>query len=354
MSLVPTNQNMNLPAYLVSLRSSLGLGANIAGGISLGGESHPRISIRQNRFRLVEKDGTEEVWDDLSIHLVILDSNPNVSKRYYAKAYDPTATEPVAPDCSSDNGKTPNAGVPSPQATNCASCAHNVWGSKITPSGKATKACGDSKRLAVVLAEEIEGTVYELSVPGASLKDLAEVATKLENSGIPVYAVIFKVTFDATAQFPKLSFKPVGYIDVKGAAAVEKHLGEDAIKKAVGMQPTNDEQPTPAFPPRATQAAPAFPPQDTQGAPANVYKAPTAPPQAFVQNVVVEGTRRKRRTKAEMEAARGTVPTDDQPDMFGQGDGVPNAAPVNAAQATVINPAPTSADLDALLAGVFN
>ena len=169
MELVPTNNK--LPASIAAMKAQLGdIASSIMGGIPLGG--HPKIGIKASRFRLTGEKGEEEVWQNLTIPLIILDGNPNVSKRWYAGTYDP-ATEAKAPDCASDNGERPNPGVASPQSAGCAACPHNVWGSKITTSGKSSKACSDSKRLAVVLAEDPDGLIYELSVPAASMKDLA-------------------------------------------------------------------------------------------------------------------------------------------------------------------------------------
>lgn len=342
MNLVPTT-TLQLPAHLLALKSQ---GAsNIRGGISLG-EGHPRISIRQNRFRLIEASGEEEVWNNLSIELVILDGNPNVTKRYFAKAYDPSATEAVPPSCASDDGKIPNAGVPLPQSTNCATCPQNVWGSKVNDNGKATRACGDSKRLAVVLAEDIGGTIFELSVPAVSLKDLADVMDKLDKTGVPVQGVKFEVFFDTSATFPKLVFKPKAYISDAEVALVQQQLSKPAVMKAIGMDKVNARV---FVPQQVVQTAPPAS-RVEQLPPAIQPAAPVAVLHGGMTDIGPSGKpKRVRRTKAEMEAAaRGDTQNNAQPGLFDAPQGTANAA-----AATQVNPVPTDASVDALLDGIF-
>ena len=79
-----------------------------------------------------------------SIELVILKANPHLSKIWYENGY--VEGSNAAPDCSAANGLKPDAGVPKPQHTVCATCPKNQWGSD--PRGGKGKACGDSRRLA--------------------------------------------------------------------------------------------------------------------------------------------------------------------------------------------------------------
>lgn len=319
-----------LPAHLAVLRNGGSGASNIIGGISLGA-SHPKISIRSSRFHIVDEKGEEETWDNLSLDLIILDGNPNISKRFYIGAYDPSKKD-AAPDCASDNGATPNAGVAKPQAANCMTCPNNAWGSKITPTGKAIKACSDSKRLAVIIADEPDGLVYELSVPAASLTDLGEVMGKLDKTGIPVQGVRFKVSFDPAASFPKLLFQPMGYINETEIGFVQRHLASDAVAKAIG---TNE--------PVKSVGVVTSAPQPVAAAVATM---------AQTQAVTAEEpVKRRRRSKADMEAANsGSVGSSvEQPPLpFTQ-----PAQAGNAQTAVQVNPQPTDNALDALLAGVF-
>ena len=313
-----TTTSTQLPAHLAALRSSPSvISKNIMGGIRAG-KSHPKLSIRTSRFRLTDANGVEEVWKTLTINLILLDANPFVSKRYYAKAYDSSSEEAVSPDCFSDNGVSPSPSAASPQCTTCAACPQNVWGSKITPTGSKVRACGDSKRLAVLAVDTGTDTVYELSVPGTSMKELHEVITKLDGQGIPAQAVVFEVGFDDAASYPKLKFRPVGFINEEQAELVQRLQNGDAVKEAIGT-------------------AVAVPAAVVPSAVVLETPAPTFPTHTF-QPVAVPAEEPAKKPRKAREPVQQDLPLP-----------VPKAAPA----AMEVAPAPTSSDLDAKLEELF-
>ena len=94
-----------------------------------------------------------------ALNVVIANASPHVGRIFYAKQWSPDA-EPTAPDCFSNDGRTPDAGAASPQSDRCDTCPQNIKG-----SGQAqSKACRYSRRLAVMLEEDfgtaLEGSVY--------------------------------------------------------------------------------------------------------------------------------------------------------------------------------------------------
>jgi hypothetical protein len=197
----------------------------------------PRISIKGKRFRFVE-DGTETVLDTTKLDVVIVGMNPNLSKTFYAKAWDKDA-EPAAPDCYSPDGIKPHPEAETPQNDMCAGCPHNAWGSKIGPQGMLLKACTDQKRLAVVSADDPEGPVYLLQVTPAALKGLNSYHQELFVRGIPVEVVKTKIGFDTDASFPKLKFGFGGFLDEDAYAAVEPLFGRDDVLAITGARQSN-------------------------------------------------------------------------------------------------------------------
>ena len=256
MSNIVSLETTSLPAYLQKGQVSA-IGSAILGGLSTG-ESHPRISIKGARFRIVDGEN-EEVLNTLQLRTVIVGANPSITKVYYAKAFD-GSEEAQSPECWSDNGINPAPSVTSPQNNLCASCPKNAWGSKITPQGKEAKACTDQKKLAVVSADEVDGTVYELTVTPAALKDIGKYAKSLAMRGIAMEAVVTVVGFDATASFPKLTFDFGGFLtEAEYIMAVDACHSDEAaaITHINDLKPQTIAAPAPvAQIPQQPQAAP--------------------------------------------------------------------------------------------------
>lgn len=196
------------------------------------GEMVPRISLKGARFRIKDGDA-ETVLKGDTLDVVIVGANTGVAKNYYAKAYDASA-EATGPDCSSVDGIRPLADAPAPQSDTCAGCPMNVWGSKITPQGQKIKACSDSKRLAIVSADDPSGSVYQLLVTASVLKDFNAYLTQLARRGLSVEMVRTTLSFDPNASYPKLMFNLGGYLDEEGLTAVDKAIDDDRVKIATG------------------------------------------------------------------------------------------------------------------------
>ncbi len=309
-----------LPQYLAHLASKLPV-ASLAQGISAGG--HPRISIKGSRFRLQSISGDEVVVPQMFLDVVIVDQNPNgLSKIFYAKKWDSSTPDGLAPDCFSDNGVGPSDKAASPQHSNCAQCPNNVWGSKVNEtSGKQSKACGDVKKLAVLIAANPTGPVFELRVPGDSLKGLAAYATGLDKHGVPFSTVITRLTFDTNVSHQRLAFNPaydqsgqMPYITEEMAEIVSEIIGTDEVDQCTGAK----DKPVTARalgaavgPSLAEQQAKhaAYVQQQNATAPGSIL-AQVAPPSPLPLSAGIPATevpRRTRRTKAEMEAANQKV-----------------------------------------------
>lgn len=278
-ALIPSN--IKVPAHLAArLGTPSVLAQSMAGGLSSGGESYPRISIKGARFRIVEGD-TETVMDSVELDVIVVGANPRVSKTWYAKQWTPDA-EPSAPDCFSLDGIGPDPQSTQPQNDLCASCPQNAWGSKVTQQGQQIKACSDKKRLAIVSADDPEGPVYLLEVTPAALKGLNQYQKELSHRGLPPEIVRTKISFDTDASFPKLKFGFGGFIDADVQPVVDSLFGSDAVKEITGESPRVQAVPQIAPPaPVASKPAVRVVEPEPEPAPAPAPVAEATPKRGF-------------------------------------------------------------------------
>jgi hypothetical protein len=222
-----------LPAFAKKAELS-SLAKSLAGGTGYGGK---RISIKGGVFRLMA-DGKEITSiDDRHLDVVIVNAAPKISRTYYAGTYEEGSTK--GPDCWSADGETPDKSVESPQGSNCASCPMNVKGSGQGES----KACRFSQRLAVVLANDIQGDVMQLNLAATSIfgkeegdkRPLQAYARYLAAQNINPETLVTRLRFDTKAAVPKMFFQPVRWLeDDEYAIAVKKGESVEA-KQAVTM-----------------------------------------------------------------------------------------------------------------------
>jgi hypothetical protein len=187
-----------IPDYLKGVQTSTN---EMSSGITT---SVPRVSLKGRRFRFV--DGEEEIKVEGPVDVVILGVEPRdgLSKTWYEKAYNPSSNDP--PDCSSWDGVRPDSWVNKPQSRLCADCPQAQWGSAKSMSGKKAKACKESKRLIIALADNVEGTQYVLTVTISSLKALSTYGKWLAQNQLPFSAVVTTLSF-VDADFPELEFE---------------------------------------------------------------------------------------------------------------------------------------------------
>lgn len=258
-NLIPSN--IQLPAHLATrIGKPSVLAQAVMGGLSSGG-GFPTISIKASRFRIVE-NGSETVLPDTELDVIIVGANPAITKTWYAKKWSPDQ-ENNAPNCFSMDGIRPDPQSAQPQNDLCATCEHNVWGSAVNPqTGVQSKACPDTKRLAVVAADDPTGSIYLLRVTPAALKGLNQYQRELAARGIPPEVVITKVSFDTDASFPKLQFGFGGFLSEEQQEAADKLFGTDQVleitgeKASANLIPVVQETPKLAAPAPAPKAAP--------------------------------------------------------------------------------------------------
>lgn len=192
-------------------------------GNATGGNK--RISIRGRRFRMVvagEEIGTSN-QDELQV--VIVNAAKEISREFYGSRYDPKK-DSTGPDCWSANGITPDAGVERPQHKNCADCPNNISGS----GDNGGRACRFARRIAVALANDPHGGVYQMKLPATSIfgkggpdgMPFDQYAKHVASHGIGVSQVVTEISFDDHSDTPKLVFKAVKLLNEDALEAFEE------------------------------------------------------------------------------------------------------------------------------------
>lgn len=184
------------------------LTAGMAGGQLTGLK---RISIRAAAFRRIIGGKEVEVSESNEMNIVIVAATPAYIRTYYPNAY--VEGETPNPGCWSDDGIVPSEFCETAESTTCADCDQNIKGSARYGEGRA---CRYASRMAVVLADDLNGDVYGLQIPGASVfgdevKDrymhLQAYAQLLSSKGFRGNTVVTTMKFDKAASAPMLMFR---------------------------------------------------------------------------------------------------------------------------------------------------
>jgi hypothetical protein len=160
-----------------------------------------------------------------ALDIIIVDFLRDVSRKFYAAAYNPDA-KPTLPDCWSNLGDRPEAKAPNKQAANCKACSKNVDGSG--PNGK-SRACRFERRIAILIAGDPSGEVYQMTVAASSLfGDGADNEHPFESyknflraNGEAPDTVVTRVMYDLEADTPKLKFKAIRHLTELEAGLVD-------------------------------------------------------------------------------------------------------------------------------------
>jgi hypothetical protein len=176
-----------------------------------GGAGNKRISIKGSVFRMIVDGDEIAVNEDRSMNVVIVRMAHKPSRTFYMGQY--REGEKVAPACWSSDGDKPDSGVEKPQSSSCASCPKNIKGSGEGDS----RACRFRQRLAVVLENDLNGDIYQLTLPATSYFGKGEqnkwpfkqYVQFLAGHNVPVGAVVTEMKFDTKSPVPKLTFRPV-------------------------------------------------------------------------------------------------------------------------------------------------
>jgi len=226
--------DQGLPSYLKDLQLDATTKALMGGS---GGESK-RISIKGGVWRMMVNGKEIAKNEERSMNVVIVAAAEKVSRTFYAKQYS-EGGEVTAPDCWSADGEMPDAKAANPQSKRCIDCSQNAKGSGQGES----RACRYSQRLAVVLANDLKGDVFQLTLPAASIFGAGEpgkwplqtYAKMIGSKGVPITAVVTEMRFDTNSATPKLTFKPVKVLEPHEHAAVIDQGKTTSAQRAITM-----------------------------------------------------------------------------------------------------------------------
>ena len=231
-----------VPAF-VKNRTGLSAVAKALAG-SGGTDGGKRISIKGGVFRLYSAGKEVAAIEERYLDVVIVAAAPKIGRVFYMKSYDGEAN---APDCWSGDGEKPSVDASNKQAATCADCAQNVAGSGQGNS----RACRYQQRVAVVLANDMEGDVLQLTLPAKSIFGKEEG----DNRPLQAYArfllaqtpnpvdpseVVTRLKFDTQSESPKLFFKAMRWLsDDEYPNIAEKGQSPEA-QKAIAMFVSNN------------------------------------------------------------------------------------------------------------------
>lgn len=202
--------SQNLPAHLRTAELDETTKALMGGS---GGSK--RISIEGGVWRMLVNGKEVAQNEDRAMNVVVVAAAQKISRIFYAGTYKKGVVS--APDCWSADGETPDAKAKAPQGKSCATCPQNVKGSGQGDS----RACRFQQRLAVVLENDIGGDVYQLALPSTSIFGAGEngkwplqtYAKMIASKGAPITSVVTEMRFDTNSSTPKLTFKPVRFLE---------------------------------------------------------------------------------------------------------------------------------------------
>jgi hypothetical protein len=174
------------------------------------------------------------------IDVVILGVNKYTSKTFFGTEQW-TEESSGGPVCGSLKGDVPDPGVPIPQSKSCGICKHNEWGSKAGGG----KACQDHKRVAVLLMPSMTRKMLSapllepvfLKIPPGSFKTWKAYTDDMIHQGIPLAAMITRLSFSPPPKTFEITFEPVQALTDKEVPVVLPLLESRETKGILGVAP---------------------------------------------------------------------------------------------------------------------
>ena len=231
--------NNQLPDYLKEVQLDDVTRALVGGG---GGDQTKRIALGANKF-VLKVNGTEiSKTPTNKLEVVIVNASKHISRTYYAKAWDPKG-DAAPPDCWSNDGEKPDASAKEPQHSTCVGCPQDINGS----GQGTTKACRKNRRIAVALASDLSGDVYQMTLQSKSIFYDMKAPGDLEHMPFNQYAkyvgtqgynlnsLVTEMRFDEDSTVGKLYFRPVRFLEKPEWETSVKQGDTTAAKNAITM-----------------------------------------------------------------------------------------------------------------------
>jgi hypothetical protein len=256
--------NNQLPDYLKEVQLD-----DVTKALAGGDSQTKRIALGANKF-VLKVNGTEiSKTPTNKLEVVIVNASKHVSRTFYAKAWDPKA-DAAPPDCWSNDGEKPDPTVKEPQNASCIGCQQDING-----SGQGnTKACRKNRRIAVALASDLDGDVYQMTLQSKSIfydmKDPGDLehmpfnqyAKYVGSQGYNLNTLVTEMRFDEDSTVGKLFFRPVRFLEKHEWDVAVKQGDSAAAKNAITMSvAAGDSKPKLAAPTPAKEAPAAAEPE---------------------------------------------------------------------------------------------
>ena len=231
-----------------------------------GGSTMRRIQLSNGRTfkRVVNGEQIGKAAHD-TLDVIIVDWLTKPSRKFYATAYDKEA-KATLPDCWSNDGIAPEAGAKNRQHTSCNGCPKDIRGS--APNNK--KACRYERRLAVLVAGDPSGDVYQIAIPGMSIFSdndgnvygFEGYVKFLLASNEALDTVVTRLIYDRDADTAKIGFKPIRHLTEMEAAFVDAAQDDPETEKYTKLTVGAVDGATAPAPKLAIAAAPTAAPAD--------------------------------------------------------------------------------------------
>ena len=251
--------NQDLPDYLKDVELDAVTKALVGNGGS------KRISLRGGKFRMVVNGEEILTSNSDTLNVVIVNAAKDVSRTYYGGAYNPKE-KAGPPDCWSADGVTPDASIAEPQHHNCGECPQNIKGS----GAGGGRACRHFRRIAVALADDIGGDIYQLTLASKSIfgkgdlnhMPFEQYAKYVGSQGYNLNTLSTEMRFDEDSDTAKLYFKPLKFLSKEQWEVAKKQGTTPAAIKAVEMSvpknPTGENAPKLVAPAHIPKNVPKF------------------------------------------------------------------------------------------------
>lgn len=203
-----------------------------------GSSGNKRISLEGGVFRKYVNGKQVAAVQDRHMDIILVKMAHNPSRTFYTGSYQKGVK--VSPVCWSQDAKTPDPSVKTPQASACDKCPHSIKG---TGQGGIGSACRISWRTAVVLPQMPDGDVMQLVIPGASVWGPEEAGKwrfrpyiqMLAANNVSAGRVITKMQFDMNSSSPRLWFSPVAPVNADEVEILAQQGKTDAAERAIKL-----------------------------------------------------------------------------------------------------------------------
>ena len=204
-----------------------------------------RISIKGGMFRLIVNGQELDKSIERHLDVVLVNASTSVHRMFFKEEYKQGEKMPP-PVCWTSDAKVPDENSTEPQSKTCESCPQNIKGSG--PNN--TKACRYSRRIAVVMANKLDGDIFQVTLPALSIfgngddqgRPLHEYTDFLKTHNECLGSVVTRMFFDPDSSAPKVRFRAIARLEDEQFELIQKQGATDEAKRAVVLTVAKKEE----------------------------------------------------------------------------------------------------------------